>query len=227
MTDDLALLPHGQMVLMVLPPDFPFRLVAAGVDEVLGQIEILLFSGRLRELDQGQLDFLVAGHALTLGRAKHAVDEVGVFDGHVQQRSLAGGAEMGDGGLDQVAGAIQLVHIAQVRQAFARLGQGEVGVQISVGLLGGGDLGDDLIDGFLQLGIGMGGQRIRSRFQHLVDVRIVEDQSLELAFHEFRRLDEVVDPAGPPAPLDVMRQRVACGLFRSAASRTHRSVSRP
>ena len=106
-----------------------------------------------------------------------------------------------------MSGGIQLVHVAQIRQAFARLFQGEVGVEISVGLLGGGNLGDDLVDRLLQLGIGMGGQRIRGPFQHLVDVRIVEHEPLELALHEFGGLGEVVDPSGPPAPLDVVRQR--------------------
>ena len=88
---------------MVLAPSLPFRLVAAGVDEVLGQIRVLLFPGRLRELDQGQFESSWPGTPCRLVGPKNAVEEIGVFDRHIEQRSLAGGVEVGHGRLEQMA----------------------------------------------------------------------------------------------------------------------------
>ena len=51
---------------------------------------------------------------------------------------------MGDGGLDQVPGAIQFVPVAQVGPALLRLDDGEVDVEVAVRLLGGGDQVDHL-----------------------------------------------------------------------------------
>ena len=90
---------------------------------------------------------------------------------------------------------------------LAGLGQREIGVQVSVGLLGGGDLGDYAVGGFFQGRIGISGQRVRGALQHLVDIGVVEVDAAEFALHQSAGLREVVDPAGLFAPLKVVRQR--------------------
>ena len=63
MADDLALLPHRQMVLMVLPIS-RFVLSPRVSMKYLAWSRYFFFAGHVREFDQGQLDFLVAGRAL-------------------------------------------------------------------------------------------------------------------------------------------------------------------
>jgi len=67
-----------------------------------------------KELDQRQLDFLVPGVAVpsALRTAEDRADAIGVAAHHVEQDPLAGRLVMGDGGFDQVAGAVQLVQVA-------------------------------------------------------------------------------------------------------------------
>ena len=51
------------------------------INKVLGQLQIALVLGHMIELDQGQLDLLMAAVAAQLARAhpKHAVDVISVF----------------------------------------------------------------------------------------------------------------------------------------------------
>ena len=46
------------------------RLLAALVDEVVGEVEIFLLAGHAAELDQRQLDLLMAAIALLLARRR-------------------------------------------------------------------------------------------------------------------------------------------------------------
>ena len=112
---------------------------------------------------------------------------------------------VGDGGLDQVPGAIQFVFIAQVGPALSTSIVREVGVEVTVGLLRIGDLGDHsaghLRQGFvLRLGpkggIGAGGERPRGRFEPFVDVGVVVVSALEGDVQLARRAAEVINPAG-------------------------------
>ena len=89
---DLALLAHGHVVLVIRPPYLAFRLVAANVDEELGQVQILLLAGHLVQLDQGQFDFLVARHFLPLARPERGLDMIGQLHGHVEELAFPGGA---------------------------------------------------------------------------------------------------------------------------------------
>ena len=96
----------------------------------------------------------------------------------VEERALARCPEVRHGGLDQVPGAIKLVGIAQVRPFLVGSGDLVPCVQIPVRLLGGPDLGDDGIDACFELGIGVGREGERHALEHLVQVRIGEQQPL-------------------------------------------------
>ena len=110
------------------------RLLAALVDEELGEVEIALLAGDAGELDQRQFDLLVAAVAaeLAFAGAEDRVDVVGIAAHDVEQLALAGGLEVGDRRLDQVAGAVELVVVAQVGPAAAGLDALEPGVEIAV-----------------------------------------------------------------------------------------------
>ena len=105
--------------------------------------------------------------------AEDGVDVVGQLAGHVQELALAGGLVVGDGRLDQVAGAVQFVAVLDVLPAILRLDEGVIGVEVAVGLLGGGDQVDDGVGPLLQLGVALVGQRVGDAFEDLVDVGVV------------------------------------------------------
>ena len=81
---------------------------------------------------------------------------------------LAGGLVVGDGRLDQVAGAIQFVAVLDVLPALLRLDEGVIGVEVAVGLLGGGDLVDDGVGALFQVGVALVGQRVGDALDDLV-----------------------------------------------------------
>ena len=123
---------------------------------------------------------------------------------------------MGDGRLVHVAGAVELVAVRQVEPAL-RAGHARRGlgidrprrVEISVGLLGGGDLRDPDVDLLLELGIGLEHQDIGRGLDDLVDVGIVEGVGgLELparrALERGRGELEVLDPLGVLALLHLV-----------------------
>src|SRR5256885_999337 len=74
------------------------------------------------QLDQRHLDLGVAGCGRLLARAEQTVDVVGEAGGHAKQAVAAGRAVMGDGGLEEMAGAVQLVAVAEVGPALSGLG---------------------------------------------------------------------------------------------------------
>ncbi len=112
-------------------------LLAALVDEELREIEVTAFARDAGQLDEGELDFLVAAvaAALAFAGAEDGVDVVGIAAHDVEELALSGGLEIGDGALDQVAGAIELVVIAEVGPAAAGLDALEPGVEVAVVVL--------------------------------------------------------------------------------------------
>ena len=69
--------------------------------------------------------------------------------------------------LEQVAGAVQLVLDGEVGPALVRVLEGEVGVQVAVGLLRRGHDGDHLVDVPLDLGVGRRRQLPGAASSHL------------------------------------------------------------
>ena len=158
--------------------------LAAGVDEELGQVEVLPRAGDAIELDQADLDLLVPGRIGPLARAELPGDEVGALDGDGQQVLLARRLEVRGGGLVEMSEVVELVAHVKVRPALlAEPGLGRRaadrpgGVEVAVRLLGGGDLGDEPVDVLLELGVGVRRQRVGGRLDDLVDVGVVEGEA--------------------------------------------------
>jgi len=84
------------------------------IDKEPGQVQVAPLAGDAIELDQRQLDFLVPGVTpfLAWPWTEHRGDIVGVAAQHVEQFALAGALVVGHRRLDQVSGAVQLVHVA-------------------------------------------------------------------------------------------------------------------
>ena len=145
------------------------------------QLEIFLHAGRVIELHQRQLDFLMAGRGemRAVFLDEHAVDIVGIAAHDVQEAIAASGLAPGDGGLDQMPRAVQLVRPA-IAPAVGRLHTGEVAVHIAVLVLIELDLVDRLLNHALQLGHGLLFDHVGDRLHPLGDVGIPEDVRLVL-----------------------------------------------
>ena len=178
--DDLVLLAHGPVALVVLPAvQRPWsgrqvgsaeaevagyaaalvlqvevvRLLPAVVEKSTGRAEVAMLAGDSVELDQCELDLLVAvisAGARSVG-TEDGVDQVRVTADDVEQVGLAGRFVVGDTGFDEVPGAVQLVRVAQVGEPLARLDHGEVDVEVAVVLLGAGEQVNRLVDGTSQV----------------------------------------------------------------------------
>ena len=128
--------PHRHMVLQVAAAQagVPGQPVAALLDELAGELEVVAAAGLPVQLDQRGLDDRVAVEALLLARER-AHQVVGQPDRDGQQAAVAGAAVVRDRGLDQVPRAVHLV--AGGQPGVPRLaGDLEVGVQVAVRPLG-------------------------------------------------------------------------------------------
>jgi hypothetical protein len=95
----------------------------------------------------------VAGGVVPLAGAEGGVEVVGELDRDVEERALAGGPVVGDGGLDEVAGAVHLVLDGHIGPALVEAGEREVAVEVPIGALGRGDGGDEFVDGAFEGGV--------------------------------------------------------------------------
>ena len=193
--------------------------LSALVEEVLGLAEVLLVAGGAVELAERELDLLVPGNVLELGRlrAEGPADEVGVLDRHVEERPLAGHPVVGGGGLVHVADVVELVSVRGVAPArrahhvVHRLAvlvavvevQRARGVEVAVRLLRLGDLGDEVVEVLLELRVGVRGNRVRRALDDLVNIRVVEGNALETASRTLAGQLEVADAAGLLALLEI------------------------
>ena len=208
--DDFRLLSDGHVVLIVWPPQSAPGFVAPEIQEEPCEIEISFFSRCLVKFHQGQFDLFVAAKAESLRRSKRVVDTVGIPRGHAKKRAFAGGAPMGDGGLEQVAGTIQLVLVLQVGPALSRLGQGIVRVEVSIRLLRGGNFGNRGVNHSFQRGIAIGGQGVGRALDQLEYIGIVGAGALVIASDQLCGLGEVADASRLLAALeDVWNRLVA------------------
>ena len=191
--------------------------LAAGVDEELGQVEVLARSRDAIELDQADLDLLVAGRIGALAGAELAGDEVGALRGDHEQVLFAGGLIVGRGRFVEMSEVVELVAHVEVRPALLaqpglgrRPADGAGGIEVAVRLLSRGDLGDQPVDVGRKLGVGVGRQSVRGRLDDLVDVGIVEGIARAVLavrgpFEGGRGELEILDPAGLLALLEDMR----------------------
>ena len=192
-------------------------LLATFVDEVPGEIEIALILSRAVELDQCELNFLVAAVAALLAflGTEHGGDVVGVPAHHVEELAFACGVVVSHGTLDEVARAIEFMPVAQIGPAFGRGDDSEMGVQVAVRLLGFGDQLDHTIDKLFQIGIAMVDEAVGDGLDPLADVRVPEDVGF-VWLAGFPLELEGVDAAGLFALLVLDRQGGAAIDFHQA-----------
>src|SRR5215467_5688770 len=178
MANDLALLSYWKMrlVVFVCPgPECPgvFAAQACLHVEIMGlmpslihkvptQMQVALLTSYLVQFHQCEFDLLMAGVAtfLSLLRAKDGVDVIHVTTYSIQQNPLAGCLEMSHSCLNEMTSTIQLMHVAQIRPALLRLDNGEIRIEIAIGLLGIHDEADGLIEQGIKCRIRMGSETI-------------------------------------------------------------------
>ena len=143
-------------------------------------------------------------------KAERARDEVGAADGDVEERTLARDLIVGDRGLVHVADVVELVAVVAAAPAgWAHHAVLDVavlvgavveaeragGVEVTVGLLRAGDVGDEVVEVLLELGVRMRGERVGRALDDLVHVGVVERDAAEaMPFAPAGRL-EIVDAA--------------------------------
>jgi len=110
---------------------------------------------------------------------QNRVDVIGQAAGDAEQAVALGGAVMGHGGLHQVPGTVQLVHVADVGPALRRALEAEIGVEVAAGLLGGRDKVDGRVDHAGKVRRWIGSQGPGGSFQPFVDVAVVENSGPE------------------------------------------------
>ena len=120
--DDRLHLPEGHVVLVIFVASD--QAVATGFEEIGGEVDIAPVPGGAAKFDQGQFDLFVAvgaGSLAGLGRSEGLDEQIGEAGGDGQQRCLAGGPEVGNGSLDQVSGAVELVGASEFGPTLGEL----------------------------------------------------------------------------------------------------------
>ena len=169
-------LPALLFAFLALDVEIVRRLAAAFVDEVGGEIEVLLLAGQPIELDQRDLDFLVAVIAALLAgtSAEGLADMLDIALHDVEPAATAGGLEVSDGAFQHVAGIVELVVVAQVAPALFGFTPEIPAVEVTVGRLGALEIVDDGLDPGLDVGVAAVAQRIGGGLDPLADVAVPE-----------------------------------------------------
>ena len=179
----------------------------------LGLLEVFALAGGAEEFHQADFYLFMAGRLLELARrgAEGVADEVGALKGDIEERAFAGRPKVGDGGFIEVANIVELMAAGKFRPAGgaeevdAAFGvDGAGGVKIAIGLLGGGNFGNEGVEILVELGVGLDGQGIGGAFNDFIHVGIVEGDTAEGAGHELAGFGEVIDAAGLFALLEVV-----------------------
>jgi hypothetical protein len=206
------------VVLEVLPAEVRFRqcAVATPVDEQDGLVEVALLAGGPGQLDERHLDLRVPADAGPSGRAERVADVVGGAAGDGEQVAVGAGPGVRDRGLQQVAGAVELVAVGEVAVARLLAGAAERGVEVAVGCLG----RRDEVDQLDQVGVAVlvaGAARVPGHGLHeLVDLGVGELPAAPDP-HATGGLREVAGPAELVHPrAAVVDRRVAVDLLARA-----------
>src|SRR5436305_8078853 len=107
--------------------------------------------------------------------AEDGIDVVRIATQRIQQHALAGGLEMRHRCFDEVTGTIQLMPVTQVRPALLWLDNGEIGIEITIGLLGGDNKTNNFVNLCPQRRISMGRTTVAGSLQTLGDMRAREN----------------------------------------------------
>ena len=218
----LRSLQRGESVMVHVPrqpavfaPPFRFRLEivrrsAALPEEVGGEVAITLLSRGARQLQQRQLDLLVA--AVTLHpvrpRAEGAIDQVREPANDLEQPALAGRLEVGDARLDEMTGHVEFVAIPKIRPAVLRLDEREVGVEVAVRLLRLRDRRDQPVEFGVERRIGVRAQPVARRLDPLREVGILPEKAVEPPFLLARRHLEIMHAAAALRARDAVVERL-------------------
>ena len=163
----------------------------------------MLLPRRPVQLNQGQLDFLMAASVDLSTGAKRGANVIGEPAGHVEQLALARRLMIGDRRFEEMAGAVQLMAVLDILPAIVRLDEREIGVEVAVRLLGGGDLVDDGVGAFFQAGVALAAQSVSDAFEDFVEVGIVVQCPFVLARRQLAGDREVLDPPGNLALMEI------------------------
>ena len=170
------------------------RRAAAAVQEEAGRFQVTLLAGHAPQLHEGKLDLLMAGIAgdLPLAVAEGLADEICELCGDVEQAALTGRVIVGDGGLDEMACAVELVALGEVLPAKLGMADREIGVQVAVRLLG---LADDLnelvsLGNILRFAVICA---IGNGLEPFIGIRIAEDNAAVLALERAAGDAEIIN----------------------------------
>lgn len=224
-TDQHVGVPVGLVVLIVraAPLDVGEDIVAAAVDEEPRLLEVAGIAGLAGEFGKRDLDLGVSADLLVRPVRELGDDVVGGPQRHAHDAAFSmPSADPGDGGLDQVAVAVQLVAPLEVGVARLLARVVEVRVEIAVLALHGLDHRPEALDLRVQLRVPGAAHLPRHRLDQLVDVRVGELASVAvLGDGAVERVDEVVDPTDLRLPLQGVRDdRVDVELLTLAPEAT-------
>ena len=249
---DRLVLVHHFLVRLVVRAAGPFRAVrSALVQHEPGQAQVAGIAGHPVELDEPHLGDLVPRPDGLLAGTERAVEQLGRPEGHVQQGSLARRLVVRDRGLVEMAEVVELVAVYLLplppplsRPPVRVLGINGAGrVEVTVRLLGRGDLRDEAVQVGFQPGVRTNAERVGGALDHLVEVRVVEGVARRrlvregLAAEGGRGALEVVDAlallallegegnAHRPVGLDARQPERVREVHRRERHRSHRVVA--
>ena len=152
------------------------------VEEEFCQVQVPLLSGSAIEFDETDLNLLMTGDIdlLALAFSKQTIDEICIFDRHVEQGPFSGRLIVGHRRFVEMSHVVELVAVFQMGPAVFSgvplLAKGFLSVdgadckEIAVVLLCGCNLCDQFVEIFFQNRVGMERQRIGCPFNDLKDI---------------------------------------------------------
>jgi 2Fe-2S ferredoxin len=153
------------------------RLTAALVDEIGGELEPSAVAGEAVELDERELDFLMARIAVPLpgSPAERRGDVVDAALHDVQEASPSGRSIVSDRAFEQMSGVVKLVVVAQIGPSLLGLAPVVPAVQVAVRGLRLGEVGDDRVDFGFDIRVAPQRERVARRLDPFAHVRVPED----------------------------------------------------
>ena len=205
MPNGFFLLHHWNMVLAIRAVKLMAGRVAALAQKEFRQIQVFLVVRGAVQFYQAGFNHLMTGRRKPLTGAESAGNQIRVLQCDVQEISLARGLVVRESSLVQMSRIIQLVAGTQVVPARTWLyppGRRGIrvkrppGAQITVILLRGCDLDDNIIEVLFQFLIGMNLEGIRGAFDDFIHIGIIERHfTFVFPFHQPAGLGKIANPA--------------------------------
>jgi hypothetical protein len=192
--DRLCGLPHGQVVLQVARPEAarPQQTVSTPLDHARREREVAVIAGMPVQLDERRLDLgMPVEPRLTPVGAEALDHQIGKPAGHVEEVVAAHPARDGDGALDQVTEAVELMALHEIQPPALGLHALDPGVQVAVGVLDVTEQRHGLIDERAPPGFAGAPGLPADRLEHLVDVGVGEPVALERLGRRLAQAPEV------------------------------------